>query len=135
MKGEMEDVDLSLYDVVKCFDKLWLQDTLNDLFEAGVKDDKLVLLYKENQRNSLAVKTPFGLTERKSINNIVTQGGVWGPIQCSVEIDEIGKECMDSGERLYKYKNCVYICPLAMIHDLAGISICGPDSIEFNLYK
>ena len=26
---------------VKCFDSLWLEDCLNDLYEAGVDNDKL----------------------------------------------------------------------------------------------
>ena len=42
MKGELEDIDLQLFDVIKCFDKLWLHDTLNDLFEADLNNDKLV---------------------------------------------------------------------------------------------
>ena len=58
INGEMDDIDLQLFDVVKCFDKIWLKEAINDLFEAGLDNDKLVLLYKENQNNSVAVKTP-----------------------------------------------------------------------------
>ena len=57
-------MDLELFDVVKCFDKLFLQETINDLNEASLDNDKLVLLYKENMRNSVAVKTNNGMTER-----------------------------------------------------------------------
>ena len=51
-----------------------------------------------------------------------------------IEIDDIGAQCMDSGERLYKYKDCVDVSTLAMIDDLAGISKCGVESIELNTY-
>ena len=82
----------------------------------------------------IAVKSPVGITDRFEIAENILQGGQWGPIQCSVEIDEIGKECMDSGQMQYKYKNCVDISPLAMIDDLAGISNCGPDSVSLNTF-
>ena len=64
------------------------------------------------------------MTERFNIDENILQG--------SIEIDEIGKECMDSGDYLYKYKDCVDISPLAMIDDLAAINKCGPDSVALN---
>ena len=71
----MNDVDLSVYDVTKCFDKLWLEESLNDLYEAGLTNDKLILLYKLNENNSVGVRTPrYGLTERFEVENLVMQG-------------------------------------------------------------
>ena len=51
INGEIEDVDLQLFDVVKCFDKIWLQEAINDLYDADLNNDKLVLLYKCFQWN------------------------------------------------------------------------------------
>ena len=44
---------------------MWQEEVVNDLFDAGVENDKLALLHKVNQVNKVAVKTPSGLSERK----------------------------------------------------------------------
>ena len=82
-------------DYKQCFDSLWLQECLSDLFNSGVKDDKLALLYNINSHVKVAVKTPVGRTDRKSIYNVITQGDVFGPILCSNQIDTFGKECLE----------------------------------------
>ena len=46
---------------------MWQNAVANDIYEAGVQDDKLALLYEINKINKLAVKTPHGLTERKVV--------------------------------------------------------------------
>ena len=43
-----EACDICVYDVKKCHDTLWLHECINHLWEAGIKDDKLVLLFLEN---------------------------------------------------------------------------------------
>ena len=43
-----EAIDINVYDVIKCFDSLWLSECINDLYDAGLQNDKLVLLYKSN---------------------------------------------------------------------------------------
>ena len=63
---------------------------------------------------------------------IVIQGGLWGPLECSVQIDTLGKESLTETEDLYKYKNLVNIPPLAMIDDIAAICKCGIQSIIMN---
>ena len=52
---------ISTYDCEMCFDSLWQEDIIIDLFEAGITDDKLSLSYKINEVNKLAVKTHVGL--------------------------------------------------------------------------
>ena len=46
------------------------------MYNVGVRDDKLNLLYKSDQKNNVAVKTPSGLTERFEITDTVSQGDV-----------------------------------------------------------
>ena len=58
-------VDLLIVDYKQCFDSLWLEECMNDLFEAGITDDKLSLIYKMNSNNQVAVKTPFGTDMKK----------------------------------------------------------------------
>ena len=53
---------------------MWLKETVNDLWEAGINDNNLSLIYKMNEEVQVAVKTPFGLTERTQIQEIVMQG-------------------------------------------------------------
>ena len=45
-----------------------------DLYDAGIKDDNLVLLHEANKNIHMAVKTPSGLTQRQVISNCVLQG-------------------------------------------------------------
>ena len=40
----------------------------------------------------VAVKTAVGLTDRVNMENIVTQGGTFGPIECANSIDKIGEK-------------------------------------------
>ena len=127
-------VEIQIYDVAKAFDKMWFKESMNGLYEAGVIDDKFSLLCELNKTSKIFIRTPVGNSEKFEINDNVMQGGVWGPLQCSIEIDQIGKECMEKGEKLYKYKDCVSVSSLAMIDDLAGISKCGCDSIVLNSY-
>ena len=58
----------------KCFDSLWVQECVNTLYETGLTNDKLVLLYEETKNAKIAIKTPNGTTERKDIKNIIMQG-------------------------------------------------------------
>ena len=37
-------VDVLLMDLSKCFDKMWSQETMNDLFDLGVQNDRFVFL-------------------------------------------------------------------------------------------
>lgn len=88
------------------------------------------MIYEGNRVNNVAVRTPGGLTDRVLINRIVTQGGVTGPLCCSVQTDAIGKSSLETGQHLYMYKEKVGIPTLAMVDDLAKISTCGIDTIR-----
>ena len=79
-------LSICIYDCRQCFDSLWPEEVMNDIYEAGVNDDKLALLYEINKINKLAVKAQHGLTQRNTVKNIICQGDPWGPMQCSVQI-------------------------------------------------
>ena len=127
-------IDILIYDYRQCFDTLWLDECINDLFDAGIKDDKLALIYEANKVNKVAVKTPFGLTQRENINKIVLQGEVFGPLQCSVQVDTFGKECVQENKFLYTYKEKVKVPALSMVDDLACVAESGLDSVELNSF-
>ena len=62
-----KQITIVIYDCEQCFDSLWQEEVTNDLYEAGVTDDKLSLLYKITQNNKVAVKTSQGLSQRKQV--------------------------------------------------------------------
>ena len=137
LKGDAEPVDIQIYDIEKAFDILWLEDSMNDLFDtipADQHDDKMALLYEGNRKNEVAINTAVGQTDRVNIPLIVMQGGTWGPIKCSNSIDKIGKKCHDTGKHFYLYKNRVRILPLGMVDDLLAVSRCGHQSVSMNAY-
>ena len=137
IQGEDECVDVTVYDVEQCFDALWLEDCLNDLYDSlpdSSCDDKLALVYETNVNNLVAVNTGVGQTDRVAIPRIVQQGGGWGPMECSNSVDTLGKRCRDRGIHSYLYKDMVRVLPLAMVDDVLGIAKCGNKSIELNTF-
>ena len=110
-------VDIELFDISKCFDSLWLKECLNDLYEAGITNSNLNLIYEGNRQCFLAVNTPRGQTKRIEINEIVMQGSVWGPLCCTTTMDKIGQQAYKTGAPLYMYKGMVSVPSLGMVDD------------------
>ena len=125
---------MEVIDYRQCFDSMWLAESINDLFESGIQDDNLALIHAANAKNLVAVKTPAGITDRKSIENIVMQGEVTGPGQCSNQVDTLGKECLEDDKHLYEYKGGLGVPPLGMVDDVIAVSKCGLESVEMNAY-
>ena len=137
VQKETGPVDIAIYDIAQCFDSMWLSEVMNNIYDVLPKerrDDKLSLIYENNKKCELAINTPFGLTERKTVTNTVQQGSSWGPIMYSVQIDNIGKECPKRGIHLFKYKNYVNVMPLSMVDDLLTITNCHVVKINVNKY-
>ena len=60
-------------DIEKCFDKMSYRETANDIWLAGVQDDKFLLMAKSNEKCQVAVKTPWGsVTDTVEMKEIVT---------------------------------------------------------------
>ena len=131
---ETEDIDIEIYDVAKCFDKLEYYNTANDFYKAGVKDDKFIVVANSNKECNVAIKTPWGTkTERTKLENIEMQGTVLAGLKCAISIDNIGKEALENEhDILYDYKNCVKIPPLSFIDDILTVSKCGGKSVKIN---
>ena len=127
-------VDIQIFDYKQCFDSLWLEECLNDVFPTGLNDDKFALLYNVNSHVNIAVKTPVGKTERGTIRNVITQGDVFGPILCSKQVYTIGQECLVENKYTYMYKGEVEIPPLGMVDDLLCVSECGFKTAMLNSY-
>lgn len=75
------DIELTFYDLAACFDSMWWEETANDLWDKGVRDDKFTLISLMNEECDVSVKTPVGQTERFTLNKIEMQGTVLGPLK------------------------------------------------------
>ena len=132
-ENKSSGVDLGIYDISKCFDKMWYSETGNDIFKAGVQDDKFILIANSNKECQIAVKTPWGgLTDRISLSELEMQGTVLSNIKCSVQVDTLGQDCIRENKGIFKYKDCISIPPLSMVDDVITISSCGVDSLKVN---
>jgi hypothetical protein len=88
-----EAIDIEILDYRRCFDSMWMEEEINDLWEAGFQDDNLYLIANVNETVEVSVKTPFGKTESKNIKNVVMQGELFGALCCSVQKEN---SCMNT---------------------------------------
>ena len=51
---------MEILDYRQCFDSMWMEEVINDLWEAGIQDDNLSLIARVNETVEVTVKTPFG---------------------------------------------------------------------------
>ena len=51
-----KNIDIQFYDISKCFDAMWSEETMNDAFDAGLKGDKFALVSLMNNRCQVKVK-------------------------------------------------------------------------------
>ena len=110
------------------------QDCINDLFEAGVQNDKLPLLLLENLNAKVAVKTPTGISQRTTIKNIIMQGSVWGSLLCTNSMDKLGQQVYEKEELIFWYKGMVAVPPLCMVDDILAVQKCSRKSVEMNAF-
>ena len=75
-----KSIHVQVLDAIKCFDKLWRQVCVNSLYEAGIDNDLLKLLYIENKNAKIAVKINPKLSTRISVKDVVMQGSVCGSL-------------------------------------------------------
>ena len=111
INGEAEDIDIQGYDITKCFDEMWFEETQNDIWNTKINDDKFALIAKLDENCQAVVKTPCGDTDRFSLKRIVLQGSVFSPIKCSVQVDSLGKSCLARDVGVYSYKNVISVPP------------------------
>ena len=119
--GSEEACDISVYDVEKCFDSLWHQECINNMWDAGCQDDKLHILAMGNQTANVAIKIPGGQTERVTISNIIMQGTVNSVLFCTSSMDKLAKMVYEDKSLLYKYKGVAEVPPLEMVDDILTI--------------
>ena len=122
-----QEIDIQFTDIKQCFDSVWLDEATNDLYDSGVKSCNLNLIHEGNKKTRMCVETRFGRSKRVELTNVVMQGSVLGGIICSNQIAKLSNTMLAEGD-VYLYKNKIPIPPLAMVDDIAAISLC--DSID-----
>ena len=120
----MKPVQFQFSDYRQMFDGINLQVAISDMYEAGLKDDNLSLVYNANKEIFMAINTTEGQTERQVIVNSVLQGDTWGSLLASNQVDRIAQECNESGYG-YKYKECLDVGMLGFVDDSVGITEAG----------
>ena len=128
------NISINIYDSKQCYDSLWKEHIFNDLFEAGMQNDRLSLLWELDQVNKLAVKTCQGLSQRKEVRKIICQGDCWGTCKCSLHMDNIAKDSLNPKLEPFKYKNEVELPILTMVDDLISISESGFKTTRMNAF-
>ena len=128
------DLDVLVLDYKMCFDSLNTKTVISDLYESGIQDDHLNIINKADSSSHIGVKTPFGITERKTVENKVLQGECLGPLKCSNSIDTIGKKCLQTEENLHYYRDSVGLPPLGLVDDIIALAKCGTQSVKLNAY-
>ena len=103
VNGKEAPVQVQVLDVEKCFDKMSLHNTTNALYDAGLQNDDLSLLYAEDENAEISIKTHAGLTQRVNVKNVVMQGTKWANLKCTTTMDILGKNAYDDETLQYKY--------------------------------
>ena len=80
---------LTFTDAEKCFDKLWLEDGIFELWRGGTDIRDCYMIKRLNESAKVVVRTPVGNTETIHLENIVRQGSVYGPPICTSSMDKI----------------------------------------------
>ena len=134
LNGKSDSIQIQVTDVKTCFDKLWLQSSINKLYENGLNNDMLNLLYIENKNVQIAVKVNGGLTKRVNVKDIELQGSVWAGLKCTSVMDNLNKTVMadESLQYYYKEDKDIPIGVRGMIDDTLGVSKCGNSAIKLN---
>ena len=122
-----------LYDFKTCFDSLWLEDTIIDLYFNGIKTDELNLLYMLNQNVDMQIKTPYGITDEFKVKNIVKQGTVNGPILCCTSAGQFSEKCITNN--ITANLNDIKIPPIAFVDDINGLATDISQAIVLNAHS
>ena len=121
------DIDIQFTDIKQCFDALWLDEAINDLYDSGIASRNLNLLYEGNRKTRMCVETNFGRSPRVELQKVVMQGSVPGGMICSNQLSKLCNRMYKEGH-VYMYRNKIAIPALAMVDDIASVAMCN--SIE-----
>ena len=100
-------------DIKQCFDSIWLEEATNDLYDSGIRNRNINLLYLGNAKTRMCVETSIGRSNRAELRKVVMQGSVTGGMICSNQISKLCNNLYEEGE-VYMYNDTIPIPALAM---------------------
>ena len=128
-------VVIQQYDFKQMFDGMDSGEACGDIFNYGVNDDHLKLLYEANKRVVINVKTPQGQSDDYVLTDRVMQGDTWASALASAQVDSFGKEMLiEEPSFMYKFQGEVSIPLLGQVDDLIGVAEAGFKSNQLNSY-
>ena len=130
---KMTPIMIQISDYMQMFDSMNLRQAISDIYDFGLNDDQMSLVYQANKEVFMAVNTPGGISERQIIENTVLQGDTWGSILASVQVDTIAQECSEEGYS-YLYKNVLPVGILGLVDDTIGVTEVGYKAQMMNAF-
>ena len=128
-------IRLQICDFQQMFDGMDLQESVSDLYDSGLDDDHLILVYEANRNIKMKVKTPNGFTVEQSLDENILQGDTLSSIIASNQVDSIGKELLiEQPDFLFRYKNEVPVGVMGMVDDTICVSEEGQKSQQMNAF-
>eukprot|EP00111_Clytia_hemisphaerica_P015501 TCONS_00045769-protein len=103
-------------DLEKCFDKLWLKDSIIELWKTGMNPKEIMLVYNMNKTCLITIDTPLGKTEEIEVKEIVRQGTIWGPTLCSITTDKVN----NVAERVFSKYEEAEVEPMVYVDDICA---------------
>ena len=131
LRGKEAPLDIVFTDISECYDSLWSQRTLTDLFENGVDNNLLNLISELTKSARIQIKTPVGTSKEAKINDIIMQGETLSSILCTNTMDKMSADCRIEP---LKYRDVVNIPKLGFVDDNVDITKCGKHTEEVNKY-
>ena len=108
-------LQIQICDFQQMFDGMDLEESMSDLYDSGVNDDHLQLIYESNRDIKFKVKTPHGMTVEKNLKENVLQGDTLSSITASNQVDTFGKELLkNEPEFIFRYKDEIPVGILAI---------------------
>ena len=130
-REEKQDLYILFADLEKCFDKLWLKDSIIELSNTGVPVQEVMYIYEMNRDVKAIVETPVGTTNEIRLEEIVRQGTIWGPTLCSVSTDRINS--IGQQKSKIKVHNTEIKCPV-FVDDILGVgNRCTIEEVAHNM--
>ena len=82
---------LTFADVQKCFDSLWLEDGIKELWMCGVSVRDAITIKNLNSKAMIQIDTPVGKTKEFQVENIVKQGTVYAVDICGAVMAKVNE--------------------------------------------
>ena len=97
------------------------------MFENGLTNGLLNLIYELSKKSKVTVKTPVGNSDTAELDEVVMQGETLSGIICTNSMDKMSKDCpLDK----LKCKDSVEVPKLGYVDDLTDITECGEKTEE-----